>query len=65
MPEQDDDWPVKAYKNIVFLKRREARTMRLLSEYLEADMEQPRHRQTSNHFLELPPAVRYQWRSVH
>ncbi len=38
MPEQDDDWSVKAYKNIVFLKRREARTMRLLSEYLEPEI---------------------------
>ncbi|MBL6931535.1 MAG: LOG family protein [Rhodospirillales bacterium] len=38
MPEQDDnDWPVKAYKNIAFLKRREARTMRILSEYLEPE----------------------------
>jgi uncharacterized protein (TIGR00730 family) len=38
MPEQDDDdWPVKAYKNTGFLKRREARTMRILSEYLEPE----------------------------
>jgi len=38
MSEHDeDDWPVKAYKNIDFLKRREARTMRILSEYLEPE----------------------------
>ena len=38
MSEQDaDDWPVKAYKNTGFLKRREARTMRILSEYLEPE----------------------------
>ncbi len=37
MSQQDDDWPVKAYKNIAFLKRREARTMRILSEYLEPE----------------------------
>lgn len=37
MPEYDDDWPVKAYKNTSFLKRREARTMRILSEYLEPE----------------------------
>jgi uncharacterized protein (TIGR00730 family) len=37
MSDQDDDWPVKAYKNIAFLKRREARTMRILSEYLEPE----------------------------
>jgi hypothetical protein len=38
MPEYDDDnWPVKAYKNLTFLKRREARTMRILSEYLEPE----------------------------
>ncbi len=34
---KDDDWPVKAYKNIAFLKRREARPMRVLSEYLEPE----------------------------
>jgi len=33
----DEEWPVKAYKNIKFLKRREARTMRILSEYLEPE----------------------------
>ncbi|MBC8267396.1 MAG: TIGR00730 family Rossman fold protein [Rhodospirillaceae bacterium] len=33
----DDDWPVKAYKNSGFLKRREARTLRILSEYLEPE----------------------------
>ncbi len=38
MAEQgDDDWPLKAYKNSDFLKRREARTMRILSEYLEPE----------------------------
>ena len=38
MSEHDnDEWPVKAYKNIKFLKRREARTMRILSEYLEPE----------------------------
>jgi len=38
MAEQgDDDWPLKAYKNADFLKRREARTMRILSEYLEPE----------------------------
>jgi hypothetical protein len=38
MPEYDDDnWPIKAYKNINFLKRREARTVRILSEYLEPE----------------------------
>lgn len=38
MSEMDDDkWPVKAYKNIDFLKRREARTMRILSEYIEPE----------------------------
>ena len=33
----DNGWPVKAYKNIDFLKRREARTMRILSEYMEPE----------------------------
>ncbi len=38
MAEQDDDdWPLKAYKNADFLNRREARTMRILSEYLEPE----------------------------
>lgn len=37
MTDQNDEWPVKAYKNIDFLKRREARTMRILSEYLEPE----------------------------
>ncbi len=38
MAEQgDDDWPHKAYKNADFLKRREARTIRILSEYLEPE----------------------------
>ncbi|NQU57025.1 MAG: LOG family protein [Rhodospirillales bacterium] len=38
MAEQgDDDWPIKAYKNQDFLNRREARTMRILSEYLEPE----------------------------
>jgi uncharacterized protein (TIGR00730 family) len=35
--QDDDNWPIKAYKNIDFLKRREARTMRILSEYLEPE----------------------------
>ncbi len=33
----EHDWPVKAYKNIDFLKRREARTVRILAEYLEPE----------------------------
>ncbi len=32
-----DDWPVKAYKNADFLKRREARTLRIMAEYLEPE----------------------------
>jgi len=35
--EKDNDWPIKAYKNINFLKRREARTVRLLAEYIEPE----------------------------
>ncbi|MHA1598040.1 MAG: LOG family protein [Alphaproteobacteria bacterium] len=31
------DWPIKAYKNIDFLKRREARTVRILAEYMEPE----------------------------
>ncbi len=33
----EHDWPVKAYKNIAFLKRREARTVRILAEYMEPE----------------------------
>jgi len=33
----DQEWPVKAYKNIDFLKRREARTVRILAEYMEPE----------------------------
>ena len=33
----EQDWPVKAYKNIDFLKRREARTVRILAEYMEPE----------------------------
>ncbi|HER27406.1 MAG TPA: TIGR00730 family Rossman fold protein [Rhodospirillales bacterium] len=34
----EQDWPVKAYKNMEFLKRREARTVRILAEYLEPEV---------------------------
>ena len=38
MSEHDNyEWPVKAYKNIKFLKCRDARTMRIISEYLEPE----------------------------
>jgi len=38
MVEDDHDvWPVKAYKNIDFLKSRDARTVRILAEYLEPE----------------------------
>lgn len=38
MSEKDgENWPIKAYKNMEFLKRREARTVRILSEYVEPE----------------------------
>ena len=37
MSNDDAPWPIKAYKNIDFLKSREARTLRMLSEYLEPE----------------------------